>query len=376
MKRIALKSSLHRKRGATLVELIVTFSLLAIFMASAIAIITPSINIFQNMKYMSYAQSVGEILMEKVTGSICSATKNVVIASDKGSIQLEDGQSSPIYISKNSDGRLVIHYREIKFEGEQTWEAVDWKYDDKAYQSFRIDKLEFEKTKFGNSVRVTLELTNDKYGLSYKTEKVVECYDLEGNITTGPTQPGDDDYYEELDKPTPTPVPTPTPTPTPTPIPSPTPTPTPPSLEENVKDNATSWPQILQETVELYNKTHNGQPSLSQLGYSVPLIVYDHTGVYIIQYESSISYSDAVKNITLEDYSTKNSNVFEIDFSRVLTTADQEVLYGTTVWKAGSYPQKGSVYLCDNKYYARMTWGGQYASTTVNNNDWLLIYSP
>ena len=58
------------KKGTTIVELIVTFALFSMFLASAAAIITPCTNVFMGMKYLSYAQSVSNILMEKVCGEL------------------------------------------------------------------------------------------------------------------------------------------------------------------------------------------------------------------------------------------------------------------------------------------------------------------
>ena len=62
------KVLLHDKSGMTLVELMVTFLLLGILMAAAIATLSPAMNVMARISNMSRAQGVADILMEKVCG--------------------------------------------------------------------------------------------------------------------------------------------------------------------------------------------------------------------------------------------------------------------------------------------------------------------
>ena len=64
------KVLLHDKSGMTLVELMVTFLLLGILMAAAIATLSPAMNVMARISNMSRAQGVADILMEKVCGEV------------------------------------------------------------------------------------------------------------------------------------------------------------------------------------------------------------------------------------------------------------------------------------------------------------------
>lgn len=73
------------KKGATMAELLVTFALLAIFLTSAAAIMTPATVVYQKIKHQSYARNVSDILMEKICGELAGASDadNVVVADRK-----------------------------------------------------------------------------------------------------------------------------------------------------------------------------------------------------------------------------------------------------------------------------------------------------
>lgn len=73
------KVLLHDKSGMTLVELMVTFLLLGILMAAAIATLSPAMNVMARISNMSRAQGVADILMEKVCGEVGSSTGQVQI---------------------------------------------------------------------------------------------------------------------------------------------------------------------------------------------------------------------------------------------------------------------------------------------------------
>ena len=60
-------------RGITLTEMIVTFALVAIFMAAAVSVITSAVVTHSELTASMYAQSVGEMLLDKVTGELAGA---------------------------------------------------------------------------------------------------------------------------------------------------------------------------------------------------------------------------------------------------------------------------------------------------------------
>lgn len=108
------KVLLHDKSGMTLVELMVTFLLLGILMAAAIATLSPAMNVMARISNMSRAQGVADILMEKVCGEVGSSTGQVQIDSGNEKISYTDKKGrSVIMYAKETDGekRLVLHYQ-------------------------------------------------------------------------------------------------------------------------------------------------------------------------------------------------------------------------------------------------------------------------
>lgn len=195
-----MKRRLKSRKGATLVELLVTFGLLTIFIAAAVAVIGPATEIFLKVKYLSYAQNISDMVMEKVSGEIASASEDVHV--DGGLISFRDSKSSPLFIHAE-DGLLKIRYRMIKeqvngeYTGTVLWPAADWAYDQKAYQGFAITQLRFERVS-DNSVKIVLALLNTPRDVTYSSEKVVECYNLkpENPVKEETVYTSDDEFYE------------------------------------------------------------------------------------------------------------------------------------------------------------------------------------
>ena len=199
-----MKNKFKSKKGTTIVELIVTFALFSMFLASAAAIVTPCTNVFLRMKYLSYAQNVSDILMEKVCGELADATDLVLVDTSGTSISFDDSHGSPIYVDLE-DEYLRMHYREIRvIEGKNVteeilWEAVDWKYDVNAYHGFKIDTLNFVKVGGGNTVEIKMKIRNERLGTEYETSRTIECYSLRAtdNIKIGQVLKSDEEYYAD-----------------------------------------------------------------------------------------------------------------------------------------------------------------------------------
>lgn len=175
---------LHDKSGMTLVELMVTFLLLGILMAAAIATLSPAMNVMARISNMSRAQGVADILMEKVCGEVGSATGQVQIDSGNEKISYTDKKGrSVIMYAKETDGekRLVLHYRasSIAEGGAAAAKGVDWTFSKKMYMNQEIKELKFERKEDTNLVKITLTVRNVKTGQTYKRTKIVECYKLD-----------------------------------------------------------------------------------------------------------------------------------------------------------------------------------------------------
>lgn len=186
---------LKSKKGVTLVELLVTFALFAIFMAAAAAVLTPCTRIYLKVKYLSYAQNVSSMVMTKVEGELAGATQKININADK--VEFVDSGNLPLYIeTKNS--LLNIHYRgEIDDATGDIKGAVDWGYDKKAYQGFQISSMKFSKIP-GNNVEIILELYHPLWDIKYSTTKVIECYNLADKVVidTQPVETDDKEYFK------------------------------------------------------------------------------------------------------------------------------------------------------------------------------------
>lgn len=178
------KVLLHDKSGMTLVELMVTFLLLGMLMAAAIATLSPAMNVMARISNMSRAQGVADILMEKVCGEVGSSTGQVQIDSGNEKISYTDKKGrSVIMYAKETDGekRLVLHYQasSIAEGGAAAAKGVDWTFSKKMYMNQEIKELKFERKEDTNLVKITLTVRNVKTGQTYKRTKIVECYKLD-----------------------------------------------------------------------------------------------------------------------------------------------------------------------------------------------------
>ena len=209
-------SSLKRKKikinndGLTLIELIVTFALLGLFMVAASKVISDTVSIYYRAKGVQSGMQVSSIINTKISGEIESALKegsvaddsniSICISEDGHKIELNDNSGCHIYITNKvddgeSEGYMLIYYYPIAEEDEETGEiAVDegskWTFDKKAYMGYDIKELKFEKLselsdttdedygKYnGNMIRMTLTIHSDRYG-DYTTVTYIECYNF------------------------------------------------------------------------------------------------------------------------------------------------------------------------------------------------------
>lgn len=186
----------RNNRGTTLAEMIVTFALIGIFMVSAAAVISSAILMHSELNAVMYAESVGEMLLDKVTGELAAArdegsqsmkirepSQTGETVGDSVSFYDRDGRETELYAK---DGRLVIHYGEqvtIQDNGEVlTYPEQDWQFDDKAYMGYRIKDIGIEQLPKTNVIEVTVTLQNLKTGFEYSTSRCTECYHFANNL--------------------------------------------------------------------------------------------------------------------------------------------------------------------------------------------------
>lgn len=165
-------------RGMTLTEMIVTFALIGIFMVTAVSVISSAVITHSELTASMYAQSVGEMLLDKVTGELAAAraddgrgillgevlTEEEEVYSDGAVFYDREGRAVTCTVS---EGLLCFHY-----------EDSDWELDPKAYMGFRVTQMEIKKRNEKNILEVSFKIKNLKTGYEYSTSRCTRCYNF------------------------------------------------------------------------------------------------------------------------------------------------------------------------------------------------------
>lgn len=196
-------------KGMTLVELVVTFAVAAIFMATAALLVVPAAKMTMHVKGMNRVHDDAAIIMETIRNELTYADvyvestdetsvpkikiknpfsegtdfagyyKNIAY-SDKGGNPAEIGVDET---NGDSKGRLQIVYAAI--EDKQNGETITvrneirWQYGKGLYQNNQI-KLGFKKKKDGeNIITVKLTVTDPASGYSYTEEADIRCINVD-----------------------------------------------------------------------------------------------------------------------------------------------------------------------------------------------------
>jgi hypothetical protein len=211
--------------GTTLVELIVTFALIAIFLVSATNIIFKTMSMYYQARGTSYGMQVSELLASKIVSTIEGAQdvgslentddiSDVFMTAENASVlillgtgdaeygnvintvDMVDATGSRICITVNDESGknyLVIHYYPVTsgekkydedtgryYYDDKLYKAVDWRFDEKSYLGYSIKSITFEKPDGfpGNVIKMNLTVKSDKYG-EYSAIKYIECYNFD-----------------------------------------------------------------------------------------------------------------------------------------------------------------------------------------------------
>lgn len=219
-------------RGSTLIEMVVSFTLLAIFLSTATVIIANVTNLYYHVRGESYARQVGDIITQKIVSEVGSARysqtnnnynpciyeESVLTVGDLdrvagNSIALYDGTDTRIrmfasYLTAQDyangadpkdDGVFQIYYYPITDETDSSNNKVGtyWTFDKKIYNGYKITSLHFAAansalneqlaTQYNiadvhasdypsNVMAVYMTLKSDKYG-EYNICRFVKMYD-------------------------------------------------------------------------------------------------------------------------------------------------------------------------------------------------------
>ena len=206
-----LKNKLNNK-GTTLIEMVVCFALMAIFLVSATSVITLISKMYYEVKGETYARQVSDIVMERISAELEGAkyekdsSDNPVISSDNSSIDLYNRTDTHIKLYE-SDGLLELYYYDIvnSLESDKSRKATVWRFDENVYNGYTISELRFISgsdiadagdlslygltaqdtagMKYGDDIVVVLlKLNSPRYG-DYYSYRVVRMYNA--SDTTG-----------------------------------------------------------------------------------------------------------------------------------------------------------------------------------------------
>ncbi|MCR5849072.1 MAG: hypothetical protein K6G75_13285 [Lachnospiraceae bacterium] len=221
-----LNNRIKRKdKGTTILEMVVSFTLLAIFLSASVVIISNVTMLYYRVRGENYARQVGDIVVNKIASEISGAQYNekdsssdpyIISGSDYkteiGYPKTIDGDAIVLYDRTNtkvgifaSDGILKIYYYPITDETDSTGandrKELYWNFDKNIYNGYEIESLEFAPADsaknvglaslYGisdtdisdynsNVIAVYMQINSNKYG-SFSICRYVKLYNYPEN---------------------------------------------------------------------------------------------------------------------------------------------------------------------------------------------------
>ena len=210
----------NNNRGITLVEMLVCFVMLAIFIVAASSLITTITGLYFSIKGEISEREVSDIIFEKAASEIdgslyfdasdTSGGTNLQIASDHTSVDLYDKTNTHVKLGKENDKFNIYYYKiEVKDSdgnvSEESRNETNWYFDDKMYNGFKVSDIRFykggeavainEASNYGlsgvnlseyddNIILITLHLNSGRYG-DYYSYRFVKMYNAESGSPAG-----------------------------------------------------------------------------------------------------------------------------------------------------------------------------------------------
>lgn len=208
------------KKGFTLVELIVSFTVLAILLSGIIALLPSFFNQYNHVQNTARTQSIGTTLLEMLEGQLGYATSTINIVTtnsdDFDIIEFDDKDGNEVKLSvltdsfkdylgtsedyeinennnKLAENLFIFHYTETKSVenvDKTLRDAVNWGYNDDFYMNnivkeFHVELAGSEYRK--NVLRVSFVLANSRNGMENKFTRLIECSNFKNTANNGIT---------------------------------------------------------------------------------------------------------------------------------------------------------------------------------------------
>lgn len=196
MKRIKKHLQKLNNRGFTLVEMIVSFMLIGLFMVAASKVIGNTAMVYYEAKGITDGMQVSSIISSKIRGEIEAASEYTIQLSQDDTlgggngtagynkIDFVNASGSHIYIGVDDKGYMFIYYYPVLTESGEM-KDTSWTFDKKAYMGYTIKELKFSQPKGdydNNIIYMTLTLTSPKYG-DYTVSEYIQCYNFKADTT-------------------------------------------------------------------------------------------------------------------------------------------------------------------------------------------------
>ena len=159
-------------KGTTLIEMVMCFALMAIFVTSAAAIIASVTNLYYQVKGETYGRQVSDIIIQRVVSELEGAkwtsgggSDNPTINSAMTSIELYNRSDTRATITCK-DKQLLVQYAAFSND-DMKKDETNWRFDEKVYFNYEIEELLFVPgSSLGASATSSVKTTLQKYGLT------------------------------------------------------------------------------------------------------------------------------------------------------------------------------------------------------------------
>lgn len=176
--------------GLTLVEMIVAFTLLSIFLVAVTQVITYIIGNYYNARNITNGLQALQLIENKVSSELQDAHGNEMTITSK----TVDSHPMDEVVYENAQGtKMKIHvvdgYLHITYPKQDVYEETEWYFDRANYNGYVITDFHLEKAKNNasdpdasqfkdNIMHLSLTMYNEKYGHEYSSNAYIKCYDV------------------------------------------------------------------------------------------------------------------------------------------------------------------------------------------------------